>query len=935
MPVPSSRSFLLALLPFALHGLAREIDAALGLVLRAGTVPRGVLTEVVRAAVSAWPAGLGRVAAWTAAGSVAWLLLAAWRRRRTGLALGEALEQEARGFAPLYLRPALTLLALASVAWRPEHPYAFTLPVALTQDWAMGQDAAALAALVAVRARPLHVPAPGGGAVFLIAFLAYALLAPQWAWHWDNHPGNEPKYLRMAVAIGHDLTLDAEGVSAPMEELDVAPAGEALSRAAFSLARESAGMARALLRGPRALSPDEVHATRISRQVIRGKEGGVYYVLAPGPSMALAPTLRIDRAINRARGEAGRLAVSVLAWTALAALLVVALFQLVRDATGRSGLAAAVAFGFALLPPFTFYSFQFYPEMPGALVLAVSFRMLALRPASLWRHPWLFGWMVATLPWLHQKFLLVWIVLVATAGWVAWRESSRSDEDASARRAARRRFFVGLAAPQILSAYFFALYNFAITGSPRPDAVFIAWGWGLTNQRLGQGILGLLLDARYGILPYVPVFALAAAGLVLGGARVFAVALPAALSYYMTVASADNWAGPVCNLGRFFMPVAPLGVALVGVCLDRVGSRRGAASLALTLWAWSAIFALALRQDPVAANDSALLLAKSTFADGNAYIPNLFIRTWAHGAPGLWARIVGWLVAIGLTTLWLRRLGRGEGPGSSSPPRVLAAVTSVVLLGGALLERWPARPGPVFRDALRAADGAVWFVHGAARVREDEAIVGPGRADLLRRAPEAAVGARLLVGGRGVLRVPGRPPLVLRPAGAWVTLPLTPVHTVHGETGREVFFSRVEVAVEDGQAVMRTEAGIAAGSAGREADEGAASGEAEEELTGEGAEEEPTGEGAEEEPAGREAEEESTGGGAEEVSAGREAEVRRGAKEGSTGEWRMRSRQAERRQRRSRPGGEALHETAGERRVNRRAGTDSSQRNRTREDFVE
>ena len=82
---------------------------------------------------------------------------------------------------------------------------------------------------------------------------------------------------------------------------------------------------------------------------------------------------------------------SVLAWCALAALLVMALFLLVRDATGRPGLAAALAFGFALVPPFLFYFFQFYPEMVGALVMAVAFRTLALRPEGLRRHPWLFG----------------------------------------------------------------------------------------------------------------------------------------------------------------------------------------------------------------------------------------------------------------------------------------------------------------------------------------------------------------------------------------------------------------------------------------------------------------------------------------------------------------------------------------------------------------
>ena len=125
---------------------------------------------------------------------------------------------------------------------------------------------------------------------------------------------------------------------------------------------------------------DAIRATRITRQTIRGKEGGVYYVLAPGPSLLLAPALRADRALNLAQGTKGRIAASVLLWCILAALLVAAVFALLRDATGRPGLAAALALGFALVPPFLFYFFQFYPEMPGALVLAVACAMLVRRP---------------------------------------------------------------------------------------------------------------------------------------------------------------------------------------------------------------------------------------------------------------------------------------------------------------------------------------------------------------------------------------------------------------------------------------------------------------------------------------------------------------------------------------------------------------------------
>ena len=53
--------------------------------------------------------------------------------------------------------------------------------------------------------------------------------------------------------------------------------------------------------------------------------------------------------------------------------------------------------------------FQFYPEMLGALALAAAFRWLLFVPRL--KDAWWLGLGLATLPWLHQKFLPVWGVL--------------------------------------------------------------------------------------------------------------------------------------------------------------------------------------------------------------------------------------------------------------------------------------------------------------------------------------------------------------------------------------------------------------------------------------------------------------------------------------------------------------------------------------------
>ena len=397
----------------ALHGLARAVDRAVGVLLHTSLdLPSFVPTAL--ALVDRGDAAL-RTAAWLAVGLAVWLGLAALRRRDGSSTWREALAAEAPRFSVLLLRPALSLLALAALAVQPTYPYGFTLPVALTQDWGVAQDVVALLAFLSYRLPVRVVPAPGALSLSFLAFLAYAFLSPPWALRWESHPGNEPKTLRMAVALGHWWTLDVEDVSGPMEELPARPLLQNAVASAASLGRESGRMLAALAHGPGAVGRDAIRATRITRQTIRGKEGGTYHVLAPGPSFLLAPALRIDRALNLRRGTPGRLAVTLLAWNALAALLVGATFQLARDASGRPGLAAAIAAGAALMPPFVFYSFQFYPEMLGALVMTAALRALLFgRPATA-RSALALGLALATLPWLHQKFLPVWLALAAWA----------------------------------------------------------------------------------------------------------------------------------------------------------------------------------------------------------------------------------------------------------------------------------------------------------------------------------------------------------------------------------------------------------------------------------------------------------------------------------------------------------------------------------------
>jgi hypothetical protein len=770
------------LLPFFLYSVARDVDAVVGILLHTTLDLPGFVGQAL-ALVD--PADLARHAlAWLALGAVAWAGLAAIRVRSAGVPFAQALTEQASAFDVLYLRPILTLLALASLAIQPTYPYGFTLPVALGQDWAVAQDAAVLATLAATHVPRLRLPAPGARSLAFMAFVVYALLTPDWARRWEGHPGNEPKTLRMAVALGHDLTLDVERVYAGMEALTpdvLASVHHALS----GLTRESARMAAAVLQGR--AGADAIRATRITRQTIRGKEGGVYHVLAPGPSLLLAPALRIDRALNLARGTPGRLAVTVAVWNALAAALVAALFLLARDGGAGAGAAAGLAALAAVLPPLLFYSYQFYPEMLGALLLAVALRAILLRPWDGVRQALPLGLLLAFLPWLHQKFLPVWAVLVGMAVIRA--------VDALV----TLRTLVVLLVPQLVSGWMFALYNFAITGSVRPDALFLAWGpGGVSSARWGQGLFGLALDARYGLLPYVPIYLLALGGLILPtttpAARALRWAVPPALVYYLTVAAADNWSGAVCNLGRYVMPVVPLAAALVALVTVIAWTRRGVLAVFLMLAAWSALVAAALWGDPHAANDCALLLARSAVADGNIYVPNLFIRTWAEGAPGLWARIAAWIVLAVLLAAWVRRAGQG-GAGRR-PARALFALAAALLAAAAVLERWPtARTSARFPGALEAGPGITAFLEGA-RVEGQRAWVEPGDHEILVRARETTGALRLRAEGEGVLRLHGRPPLTIPPSGLEVDLPVEPIATLEGRRGATETLGRQRFTLE-------------------------------------------------------------------------------------------------------------------------------------------
>jgi hypothetical protein len=208
-----------------------------------------------------------------------------------------------------------------------------------------------------------------------------------------------------------------------------------------------------------------------------------------------------------------------------------------------------------------------------------------------------------------------------------------------------------------------------------------------------------------------------------------------------------------------------------------------------------------LWRDPHAANDCALLLARSAFAEGTAYIPTLYLRAWRDAPPGTLARVAVWIGVMALIAAWLRRCATGAaGRGAL---RTLTGIGGVVLAGAFLLERWPVAPrGPRFDDALDLGSGTTVFVDGAAHAEDDHLRARAGRVELLvrSRAPLAALVVQ--AEGQGLLRPAGGPPVLLPGRAVGFELPLAPWRSLTGRRGATETLYRRSFVVERAEDVV-------------------------------------------------------------------------------------------------------------------------------------
>jgi hypothetical protein len=264
-------------------------------------------------------------------------------------------------------------------------------------------------------------------------------------------------------------------------------------------------------------------------------DGRPYPAHSPGLPALLAPFYALG----------GRRA-CVVVMAALAALLAAEVRRLAFAATADER-AASLAWAAAAGPPVFFYSFHIYTEVPSALALALSLRLLLGPPGNL---PAAFAALAAcALPWLHVKMTLA----AAALGLLALLKL----------RGRALAVFLSVAAA---GAVAFVAYYQSVFGRPTPLAIYGGVPQDVTSSSPLRALAGLFLDRSFGLLTHAPVYLLSLAGLRPLVRRPRPDWLPhvgVAASVLLPALAWRMWWGGQCPPARFLVPLVPfLGVAL-------------------------------------------------------------------------------------------------------------------------------------------------------------------------------------------------------------------------------------------------------------------------------------------------------------------------------------------------------------------------------------
>jgi hypothetical protein len=439
----------------------------------------------------------------------------------------------------------------------------------------------------------------------------------------------------------------------------------------------------------------------------RGTNGEIYSIHAPGLAVLVAPAFAIA-------GYTG-VKIFLLLLTAIGAGAAWWLAWLAtRDATAAwFGWAAA-----ALSTTFVFHTFTVYPDTVGGLAVVVGLWLLlridGSKPLPGAATLVLSGAALATLPWLHSRFVLLagplgLFVALRIVQQIGWRHAIRP-------------LTAFLAVPMVSAAGWFAFF-YVIYGTPSPQAPYGDFFRTQSSPAfVPGGLAGLFFDEQFGLLPYAPVLLaglLGLAGMLVWGRanRRLALELIVVMTpYLLTVTDVRMWWAGWSAPARFFAPlVLPLAVPAALVWTKS----RHPATRATLRWAlaYSVVTSLALawvERGRLAYNvrDGYALWFDwlSSLAELPTALPSFFRATEAM----FYLQVAIWLVALVGGWLALRLSG---------------------WLGLRRAGAWPTAVPFAFAATGMLAATAVWHSNGASGVT-----AGPAQLALLRAAGGSGLG---------------------------------------------------------------------------------------------------------------------------------------------------------------------------------------------------
>ena len=267
-------------------------------------------------------------------------------------------------------------------------------------------------------------------------------------------------------------------------------------------------------------------------------------------------------------GQGPRKTATVALWL-LGAWMVLEVFWLARLQTGREGPSLLAAAASCLALPGLIYSNLAFPEIAAAAVGVSAFRCLRSAQRGRWGLLLLAGVLTAYMPWFHERFALLALLLGAFCLFRHWRYPKG----------------VGVfLLPCVVSAGLLMAYFQYLYGHPFPGQEIHAQGSYLNPRGWWEGLSGLWVDAGEGLLTYGAIWLAAVSGLLWLLRRGFKDGLWTVLmagTVYLIAGLFADWHGGIGPPSRYLVAAVPF--LAVGLAAGlRWGPPRFAVFMAVT-----------------------------------------------------------------------------------------------------------------------------------------------------------------------------------------------------------------------------------------------------------------------------------------------------------------------------------------------------------------